>query len=444
MNAPSAKNKYFPVASEGDMQASVFFTQWTTETVVREKNKEGKKEKVAVKITVKKKTETTLQNILELFQHQLTNFKRHLFNIKQQFIYFRELKKTMTDCECLIHVDFSENYACKYSSEIQAVHFASNQQQATLHTGVLHVGGVDEHVCFGTISPSKEKGPAAIWTHLSPVLDLVKSSYLNVTVVHSFSDGPSTQYRQKGNFYLFCTKLQQYGFQSGTWNFLEASHGKGAPDGVGGFLKRTADRLVSHGKDIPNAELLFGALLDVQMSVKLFYISEENIDEAVKSMPNNLPVVPSTMRIHQVVTLTPGQIFYRDVSCLCSARQTMKCQCYNSKTFTFEIQVTASTQEGKSQNPSEIPWQNYDIISQWCCVKYDKEIYPGVVQDLNETHVNVKCMHRIGVNRFFWPQQDDVLWYLHEDVIRMIPPPTSVTSRHMEIDRNIWSKISDL
>ncbi len=109
------------------------------------------------------------------------------------------------------------------------------------------------------------------------------------------------------------------------------------------------------------------------MSVKLFYISEENIDEAVKSMPNNLPVVLSTMCIHQVVTLTPGQIIYRDVSCLCSARQTMKCQCYNSKTFTFEIQVTASTQEGNSQNPSEIPWQNSDIIGQWCCVKYDEE-----------------------------------------------------------------------
>ncbi len=176
----------------------------------------------------------------------------------------------------------------------------------------------------------KRKALLPYLTHLSPVLDLVKSSDLNVTVVHFFSDGPSTQYRQKGNFYLFCTKLKQYGFQSGTWNFLEASHGKGAPDGIGGFLKRTADGLVSHGKDIPNAELLFGALLDVQMSVKLFYISEENMDEAVKNMPNNLPVVPSTMRIHHVVTLTPGQIIYRDVSCLCSARQTMKCQCYNS------------------------------------------------------------------------------------------------------------------
>ncbi|XP_060753973.1 uncharacterized protein LOC132864548 [Neoarius graeffei] len=44
------------------------------------------------------------------------------------------------------------------------------------------VGGVEEHVCFGTISSSKEKGPTAIWTHLSPILDLVKASSPNGTV----------------------------------------------------------------------------------------------------------------------------------------------------------------------------------------------------------------------------------------------------------------------
>ncbi|KAJ8395847.1 hypothetical protein AAFF_G00027300 [Aldrovandia affinis] len=183
----------------------------------------------------------------------------------------------------------------------------------------------------------RRKARRAIWTHLSPILDLVKASYPNVTVVHFFSDGPCTQYRQKGNFYLFCTKLQQCGFQSGTWNFFEASHGKGAPDGVGGLLKRTADRLVSHGKDIPNAELFFNALVDAQTSVKLFYISEDNVDEATKNMPERLSVVPSTMRIHQVVTVTPGQISYRDVSCLCSTRQTLECQCYNTKTFTLRF-----------------------------------------------------------------------------------------------------------
>ena len=108
--------------------------------------------------------------------------------------------------------------------------------------------------------------------------------------MHLFSDGPCTQYRQKGNFYHFCTKLHQCEFPSGAWNFFEASHGKDAPGGVGGLLKRTADRLVSHGKDIPNAELFFNAL-DAKLAIKLFYINEDNVAEAVKNLQEGLPVV---------------------------------------------------------------------------------------------------------------------------------------------------------
>ena len=441
---PNCKDREFPIASERDLESTVYCTQWMTEAVLREKkNKEGVKEKVSLRMTVKKRMEMTLQNLLELFKKQLTHFKRHLFNIKSQFSFHRELKKSMTHQECLIHVDFSENYVCKYSSEIQAVHFASNQQQATLHTGVLHVGGVEENVCFATITSSKEKGPAAIWTHMSPILDLVKASYPNVNTVHFFSDGPCTQYRQKGNFYLFCTKLHQCGFQSGTWNFFEASHGKGAPDGVGGLLKRTADRLVSHGKDIPNAELFFNALVDAKLAIKLFYISEDNVAEAVKNMPEGLPVVPSTMQIHQVVTVGERKITYRDVSCICSARQTLDCQCHPTKTFAFE--ATTPTQEHtNTQKQPEFAWQDADKIGKWCCLNYDHEIYPGIIQEISETHVEVKCMHRVGVNRFFWPAREDVLWYLHSDIITMIPPPTAVTSRHVEIDKETWGKISDM
>jgi hypothetical protein len=441
---PNCKDREFPIASERDLESTVYCTQWMTEAVLREKkNNEGVKEKVSLRMTVKKRMEMTLQNLLELFKKQLTHFKRHLFNIKSQFSFHRELKKSMTHQECLIHVDFSENYVCKYSSEIQAVHFASNQQQATLHTGVLHVGGVEENVCFATITSSKEKGPAAIWTHMSPILDLVKASYPNVNTVHFFSDGPCTQYRQKGNFYLFCTKLHQCGFQSGTWNFFEASHGKGAPDGVGGLLKRTADRLVSHGKDIPNAELFFNALVDAKLAIKLFYISEDNVAEAVKNMPEGLPVVPSTMQIHQVVTVGERKITYRDVSCICSARQTLDCQCHPTKTFAFE--ATTPTQEHtNTQKQPEFAWQDADKIGKWCCLNYDHEIYPGIIQEISETHVEVKCMHRVGVNCFFWPAREDVLWYLHSDIITMISPPTAVTSRHVEIDKETWGKISDM
>lgn len=46
------------------------------------------------------------------------------------------------------------------------------------------------------------------------------------------------------------------GFSYITWNFTEASHGKGAPDGVRGALKNLADRIVARGTDIPDMRAL--------------------------------------------------------------------------------------------------------------------------------------------------------------------------------------------
>ena len=52
-----------------------------------------------------------LGDLNEMFQNQLRVFMRHQFNIKTQYIHYRELKKIMKSHECLIHIDFSENYA---------------------------------------------------------------------------------------------------------------------------------------------------------------------------------------------------------------------------------------------------------------------------------------------------------------------------------------------
>ena len=136
----------------------------------------------------------------------------------------------MSAGECLIHIDFSENFTCRYGTEIQVVHFGSSHEQAVLHTGVLYIGQNLETTCFTTISASRHKGPPAIWAQLNP----------NITTLHFFSDGPCTQYRQKGNLFLFGTELVKRGFRAGSWNFFEAGHGKGAPDGVGATLKKTA------------------------------------------------------------------------------------------------------------------------------------------------------------------------------------------------------------
>lgn len=187
-----------------DPEARVSYMQWTTGMGERRmKTKDDTAEKVPVRVTVKKELESSLGKLLDLFQSQLVFFKRHLFCMRNQFRHYRELKKEMKSHECPIHVDFSENYACKYASEIQSVYFVSSQQQATLHTGIVHMGEAEYHKSFCSFSSSKEKGPSAIWAHLSPTLDHLKTFHPSVSVIHFFSDGPCTQYRQKGNFFFY-------------------------------------------------------------------------------------------------------------------------------------------------------------------------------------------------------------------------------------------------
>lgn len=77
--------------------------------------------------------------------------------------------------------------------------------------------------------------------------DYLQGQHPQVSVQHILSDG------QRGNFYLFTTELDRRGFKAGSWNYFEASHGKGAPDGVGVALKRAADMILAKGYDIPDA-----------------------------------------------------------------------------------------------------------------------------------------------------------------------------------------------
>lgn len=422
-----------PVSEEYSAESKVTFLQWA---VVEKEHKNDPLSKS--KVTLKQESETTQNELLEKFNDHLQRFKRHLFNIRHQFSHYRALKSQMKAHECLIHIDFSENYLCKYSAEIQAVHFGASHQQACLHTGVLYLSTTPQPISFCTISPSRQKGPAAIWQYMAPVFDYIQKHHPDITTVHFYSDGPCTQYKQRGNFFLFTTELFRRGFCAGTWNFFEASHGKGAPDGVGGALKRTADSLVSKGVDIPDAAVLFSELQKTGSKVQCFFVDEQTVDQAIAKMPQDLPAVPSTMRLHQVVTVAPGEMMYRNVSCICTTMQNLTCECFNPKPFTFKKQNMTSTEPSLLPQPQ---WQDPEVVGKWCVVRYEGDLYPGIVTDTSETHVEVRCMQKIGQNRYFWPAREDILWYLFEDIVCHIPPPKPVTGRHMEIDKETWAKL---
>lgn len=299
------------VSKDIDQNEEAKWFQWVTKKETRQIKSEEKE----ITFTQKDEMEGKLGNLIDEFHSQLERFKIHSFNIECQMKHYQWLKENMKRNEVMVHVDFAENYECKMSTEIQTMHFGASKRQITLHTGVYRFGESEKSVSFCSVSDSLEHGPAAIWAHLEPVLNTIKRN-ANIDTIHFFSDGPCSQYRQKGNFQLFSHELVDHGFKFATWNYHEAGLGKGAPDGVGAALKRSADFLVLHGSDIRNASDFVLQIRNQETSVELYEVSDKEIALKFSKM-TTVKTVPGTMKIHQVITACKGEICYRDISCSC-------------------------------------------------------------------------------------------------------------------------------
>lgn len=436
----------------------------------------------AVQITVKEKVFSTLSILVDEMNKELKNkFCRHVYNITHQYEKLKILKENIADKECIIHIDFSENYACKLNTEVQGMHFGASRNQASLHTGIVYLKDRSP-MSFCSISDNTRHDPASIWAHLSPILQKIKTENPDIDTIHFISDGPTTQYRSRNNFYLLKQKcMHKYCFKTATWNFTEAGHGKGAPDGVGGLVKRTADKLVAYGRDISDASELFKSLNEADMALSLFYITNQMIFEVDNEL-SNIEILPvkGTMLIHQIICVNGMNCIYvRDLSCFCDRYKV--CECLSPRQVALVKQSNATCLQDKHLNTSQKRSDNsvgssvattdtksisaasvdqtlsplasqtklmsgdidfsVDIIGKWVVVEYDELPYPGIVQDVDHDSVVVKVMHSIGKNRYFWPARDDILNYYFDKILIEFSGMENVTSRHMQLPSDIWDLV---
>lgn len=251
------KEKKIKTRPEGEINYGkiIEWRLWRSKLIEKERKIGTRQELTTTKhnVTVKETETTTISTLVDELQTDIQRLARHQFNITHQYVKLRNLKDSLKSNELVLHMDFSENYICKYTEEIQSVHFGASKRQISIHTLMCYVRG--KSIPVATVSDNLSHGPCSIWAHLRPVIVYIKDQFPGLTKLHVISDGPTTQYRCKTNFYLFVRKLNEYGFcDFGTWNFTEAGHGKGAPDGIGAVLKRSADALVNtHGHDITRA-----------------------------------------------------------------------------------------------------------------------------------------------------------------------------------------------
>lgn len=223
-------------------------------------------------------------------------------------------------------MDFSENYSCKYASEVQSSHFGATKGQISIHTVVVYYRSKDTKVieskCFATLSDNLRHDAAAIFSHLQPVINEMKICVGDVKIFHFLTDGPTTQYRNKTIFYLIGNYVPvMFGNSCSTihWHYSEAGHGKGAPDGIGGCLKRTADRLVAEGKDVTNCKAMMELLTKEVKNIKIMEMDETLLKHIDQFLPDQkkVRVFKGTMQIHEVVWVRNSNFLrFRRLSCL--------------------------------------------------------------------------------------------------------------------------------
>lgn len=171
---------------------------------------------------------------------------------------------------------------------------------------------------FCTLSECLRHDAGAVFAHMQKILDMICLSH-PIKTLHVLSDGPTAQYRNRKAFFLFSQYMtQRYGIQIASWNFCEAGHGKGPMDGVGAVIKRTADRLVAQGEDIPDFTTFIRAVESNITNIAISVVTEGNMEDIDRVLTDQGKSISGTLKIHQVtwVVTNPKRIYLRKLTCI--------------------------------------------------------------------------------------------------------------------------------
>ncbi len=434
-----------------DKVASISYAQWITKK--EEITSRGVKK--IVTHTTKEEVNSTLVDSVSVFDTEIKKYMHHIGIYLHQVREINHLKKRLELNEVLIHCDFSENYEGKFGTEIQSYHFGGSRKQFTLHTVEVYYRKDaysevrNKSLC--TLSESLDHSAPAIWAHLQHIFDYLKKNCTRIDVVHFLSDSPSTQYRNKTIFYLIAHGLKFIvpTLKIATWNYSAPGHGKGAPDGIGGTLKRIADDLVAQGVDLASFANFVTTLQTFTRNIQLYVVEASEIMAVADLLPSkaNQPVFKGTMQVHQIVysEKAPHQLLMKSLSCL----KCVQCQKFTLGILSYERTIEDSDpdkpgeQETTASFPLEVVLDVNDVTSKPECIGTidDAVLKPGVYilakfDGRKNNHYKYVCriIKELTVQGFrsfnqskkeFVLREKDVCQIERNDILEILPVPES-------------------
>ena len=271
------------ITEEVDLEGPATWYEWKrVETVSpTASKKDSKTMKVVKKVKISK--EGIIGDAVESLQGKLPSFLEHVFIKRQQSKFFEERLAKPGPSEAVIQVEFAENYTCKHQDEPQSAHW--NQEQVSLFTLAIwakEAAGVD-NVCesYDIVSDEMMHDKKAVAVFMFHVVDqFIKKRHQNVKQVYVFSDGPSSQFKNKYIAHFLHTLNKIVPIQ---WNYFATSHGKGVVDGIVGTLKRLVSKAVMTGKSpvVADTQSFYRVASSLTSSVTVSIVSQKEITDTL-------------------------------------------------------------------------------------------------------------------------------------------------------------------
>lgn len=228
---------------------------------------------------------------MEYIKQILPNFLIHHLQKRHQSEAFKQHKSNLGETDLILHFDFSENYTCTYQDASQSAYWC--QKQVTIFTVGSYLK--DQSTMFAYVTDCTDHSKSTVSVLLDMMLKRFGRPEFNVRF---WSDGPSSQFKNKYMAHYIKLLREKHNLKSLEWNFSVTSHGKGAIDGVGGSLKRSVWRQVKARKsDVRNAEEFVKVIKDINSGVNVILVPESVISFAYNTINSKLDNAPKVITV---------------------------------------------------------------------------------------------------------------------------------------------------
>lgn len=256
------------------------------------------------------------EEFVEIFCKKLELLRPHCFIASEQASFYTRCKASLQTGEFLVTVDFSKNYSFVLQDAIQGYHW--NNSQATLHPFVAYFVDSDElrNLSYVVISDCLHHDTTAVYLFQKCFIAFLKRLLpvrLKPKKIIYFSDGASSQYKNRKNFLNLCHHKGDFGVHA-EWHFSATSHGKGACDGLGGTVKRLAARASlqrPYNDQIMTPRQLFDWATANIPAVHFEYCSKGDYEREYRSLEHRFQLsrtIPGTRKLHTFIPISNQKV----------------------------------------------------------------------------------------------------------------------------------------